>query len=280
MVLCKGAALLHTRRRSVVTLDEALRILGLTHTSLSKESLAAAYRAKTKQYHPDVGGSAEEMVRLNRAREVAEEALKMGSDWLRAFQALDEQLRQWTGGVPFDEWLRRMEEERRKQEERWRREEEEKRRREELRKRYAEGLRKAYLADLKAFRKLLKELAEKHEGNPALYQAMLDVLEAARYRGFGKKNPYREYEARYAARRRFEEIYADDSTYQARFRKRKDGTTAGPYWYRVRRQGSSVRYEYVGRRLPESAMEEPNAEKRRAKCMEEARWWVKENLGL
>jgi len=41
-----------------------------------------------------------------------------------------------------------------------------------------------------------------------------------------------------------------------------------------------VRYEYVGRRLPESAMEEPDAKKRRAKCMEEARRWVRENLGL
>ncbi|MBC7106942.1 MAG: hypothetical protein H5T97_13505, partial [Firmicutes bacterium] len=182
-----------------MTLDEALRVLGLTYATLNKESLAAAYRAKAKQYHPDAGGSAEEMVRLNQAREAAEEALKMGNDWLRAFQTLDEQLRRWTGGVPFDEWLRRQEEERRRREEQRRREEEEKRRREELRKKYTAGFHKAYLADLKAFRKLLKELAEKHEGNPALYQAMLDELEAAGYRGFGKKSPYREYEARHAA---------------------------------------------------------------------------------
>lgn len=47
-----------------MTLDEAIRLLGLENTDLTPENIRKAFRQKSKQYHPDLGGDAEMMKKV------------------------------------------------------------------------------------------------------------------------------------------------------------------------------------------------------------------------
>ena len=57
------------RRADVMTPKEAYEILGL-QPGQSREAIGVAYRAAMKKVHPDQGGSPEQAVRLNQARDV------------------------------------------------------------------------------------------------------------------------------------------------------------------------------------------------------------------
>ncbi|NHM25956.1 hypothetical protein G7K71_02805 [Desulfofundulus sp. TPOSR] len=266
-----------------MTLAEALEILRLDG-EYTAEAVAAAYRRRAKECHPDAGGSMEEMVRLNQARDVVMDAIKNGWTGPNFFSGTSSGF----SGFGADIWehlRRRYEESRRGEQERqqneewdeWKKQREERKKRREALRLYTKGAKAAFKRDVSRFKEMLSNVFKENDHNPAVYAAFIQLLNEAGYSR--TETGYQRYEEFYAVQKRFQEIYTDSSTYQARFRQRKDGSFAGPYWYRVvKDKEKGVRYEYVGRRLPETAYEEPSAEKRKEKCMEMARKWVKEKF--
>lgn len=68
-----GLAIVRQTFKSFIALpapagSEWWAVLGVASTAATEE-IEAAYRAKAKQFHPDAGGSAEDMARLNAARD-------------------------------------------------------------------------------------------------------------------------------------------------------------------------------------------------------------------
>lgn len=60
-----------------LTVEQAYSIIGVSFGS-DEDAVKTAYRAKSKQYHPDRGGNVEEFKKLNNAKEVVDEFLKKG----------------------------------------------------------------------------------------------------------------------------------------------------------------------------------------------------------
>ncbi|MCK9600054.1 MAG: hypothetical protein M0R06_13500, partial [Sphaerochaeta sp.] len=58
--------------------NEACRILGLDPNNVTPETLKTAFRAASRKYHPDFGGTQEQMAAANEARTVLEMSLKLG----------------------------------------------------------------------------------------------------------------------------------------------------------------------------------------------------------
>lgn len=251
---------------------------------VTSDDVKAAFRKKAKHCHPDVGGSAEAMASLCEARDVL----------LRSMDEVDVASLFGFGG--FTDWARFMatmrragfdagdrkkgerEEEERREWERRRADDLERRRkaarRQEVLRPYRKGCKRAYEDDVKRIRARVEELFRDLEGNPALWRVLADLLKEQGIRDLYRISIfYRPYEKYYVIHNRLKELYTDAGTYQARYRKRKDGTLVGPYWYRMYRQDGRLKQEYVGRELPESARGEPTAARRREKCLREAEEW-------
>jgi len=272
-----------------MTVQEAAEVLEVKITmGMTADDVNAAYRRKVKSCHPDMGGSHEQMVRLNQAKETLLGAVRDGAIPLGGFAGfgfesdlndLWEHLhRQWERGNTETEEQRRERE--RQEAEREAREKEKRRKereRQEILKPYRAGCKKAYNNDIERISNMVEQLFQEIGENPALWKVLGDKLKEHGYHDLRYKTTfYRPYEEWYIKRNRFNELYTDKNTYQARFRKRKDGTMAGPYWYRVYRDGGKTKQEYVGRRLPESAFDEPSASKRKEKLKQQVDEWYKQ----
>lgn len=250
-----------------MTLTDAAQGLGVSVFGLTREAVQKAFREKAKTCHPDVGGSNEEMIGLNKAREIL---LKhIGAETGDAGQGQARQ-QSWTDEIVREHWARMQEEQRREQERKQRVQEE----KTNERKRYAEGVKRSYDSEVEYFKKIIVE----HTDNPAFWKAVEDTVKEKKWRlNYDYRyRPFQEYKKRYAAKQMYEQLFADKSTYQAVYRTRKkDGTQAGPYWYRVRSEKGKTKKEYVGMELPKSAMGEPLAGKRSEKCWQMAQEWAK-----
>jgi|GEM_PF-3494002 len=250
-----------------MTLTEAAQILGLKISGLTREAVQKAFREKVKIYHPDVGGTHEDMLKLNEARDILFQYVK---DTPGAEQ--QQQQKDWN----FDEIFREYWERTRQEAQREQRREQEKKRKEweekaRERKRYTEGVKKSYESDVERFKKIIVE----HADNPAFWKAVEDVAGQKGWRlYFSGYNLFFEYKKFYAAKQMYDQLFTDKSTYQAVYRAKKDGTQAGPYWYRVKTEKGKTKREYVGMNLPKSAMGEPLAGKRSEKCWQMAREWA------
>jgi len=266
-----------------MTVQEAAEVLGIKIImGMTADDVNTAYRQKAKVCHPDMGGSHEQMTRLNNARNVLLGAIKDGNISFTA------------SGDPFDIWevLRRhrereqakAEEQRRERErreaERQAREREKRRKekeRQKILKPYRAGCKKAFKNDIELMQAEIDKLFQKYDENPVLWAVIRDKLREHGYTNLSYNSTYyRPYEEWYIKRNRLNDLYTDKNTYQARFRKRKDGTMAGPYWYRVYRDGGKTKQEYVGRRLPDSAFDEPSAKKRKEKIKRQIDEWYKQ----
>jgi DnaJ-class molecular chaperone len=53
----------------VQNFDEHFKVLGLEKSTATRASVAAAYRLKAREHHPDHGGSAEEFDKATKARD-------------------------------------------------------------------------------------------------------------------------------------------------------------------------------------------------------------------
>lgn len=140
---------------------------------------------------------------------------------------------------------------------------------------YAAGAAEAWARELARGREEVARFMARAAKDPALAAALAEwagreeVAEAA----------YVAFLRRYAEERRFAELYVDRATYQAVYREYPDGRRAGPYWYRLERQGQRVVRRYVGRELPPSALGEPLARRREEKCRKMAREWAASVFG-
>lgn len=273
-------------------IKKAAEILGLKLTaSVTADDVNTAYRQKVKSCHPDVGGTNEQMVRVNQAKDVLMEAIKDGSiisaaftgfngienDLNNLYEKMQEEMRQQEQAETREqrrERERKEAEAQKKEREKHRKERE----RQKTLKPYRAGCKKAYEDDAARIGNRMEQLFQDIGENPVLWKVLGDKLKERGYHDLRYKTTfYRPYEEYYIIQNRFKELYKDTSTYQARFRERKDGTMAGPYWYKSYRDGGRLKQEYIGRRLPESAFDEPSAVRRRERCMREAREWY-ENL--
>ena len=135
---------------------------------------------------------------------------------------------------------------------------------------YAAGAEEAWARELARARDELARLLARAAEDPALAAALAEWAG----REEGVEAAYMAFLRRYAEERRFAELYVDRATYQAVYREYPDGRRAGPYWYRIIRQGPRVGRRYVGRELPPSALGEPLAREREQKCRRMAREWA------
>jgi hypothetical protein len=140
---------------------------------------------------------------------------------------------------------------------------------------YAAGAEEAWARELARAREEVARLLARAAEGPALAAALAEWAG----REEGVEAAYMAFLRRYAEERRFAELYTDRATYQAVYREYANGRRAGPYWYRITRQGRRVVRRYVGRELPPSALDEPLARERERKCWEMARQWAAKLFG-
>lgn len=140
---------------------------------------------------------------------------------------------------------------------------------------YAAGASVAWARDLARARGELARLLARAADDPALAAALAEWAG----REEGVEAAWLAFLRRHAEERRFAELYVDRGTYQPVYREYPDGRRAGPYWYRITRQGPRVVRRYVGRELPPSALGEPLARERERRCREMAQQWAAKLFG-
>ncbi len=247
---------------------EALRILGLPyHGTPSTEQVSTAYRAKAKQCHPDAGGSNGDMARLNQARDTLLKWLDKPLSRFNPFGDLrktwEEIMREQTAAQGNeDDWGSGFRSRHNPLSKEFEADFDAAEQKRAEQKKYTKGVKTAHASDVERFRSALLRYLEKHRHNPACLQAMDELSKDYKY--YHTDN-YRVY---YLLRNKRDEILKTLLTDTASYQERNRGDKT--YYYRVSVVNGKTLYDYAGKSLPESALGELTATKRKAKCVNEA----------
>ncbi|MCL6571307.1 MAG: hypothetical protein K6T88_06415 [Bacillus sp. (in: Bacteria)] len=221
-----------------MTFEEAIEILGI---DLSKV-ISKAYKEKAKQFHPDAGGSHEKMIQLNEAVNVLRNRIN-NSDYEQISKIMSEFVKQMNEFYSGIDKINKIFEEK-------------------------EQKRDKYWNTISEINHEVWKQKSKFKNESDFYEYVGNELLKIGYNNIAYDNfldaNINKY---YAILKKFNMIYIDSNTYQARYSKKKDGSKVGPYYYRVWKENGKFRQKYVGKELPESALGELTVGIRKKKCL-------------